>query len=137
MTTTNEKFYLAKYEDNWADEFNIYGFEIMDQRQYDFLNVAIDNMIDKVGEFNYYFGTNEDIDYTSTAKIRRALTFQVISKEEFETLKKLGLGCFGKDFASSLVERYVDYMEEEEFELVEEESTYFFDQWSKTKRNIE
>jgi hypothetical protein len=136
MTTTNEKFYLVKYEDNWADEFDIYGFEIFNQRQFDFLNVVI-NDIRKVGDFEYYFGTNEYIDYTSVQGVRNALEFKEISKEEFETLKKLGLGVYGEDFASSLVERYVDHLEEEEFEAIQKEWDYFLDEWSKAKWNRE
>lgn len=137
MTTTNETFYLVKYEDNWADEFNIYGLEILDQRQYDFLNMVIENVIDKVGEFNYCFGTNEDIDYKSTARIRKALTFQSITKEEFETLKKLRLGCYGREFVSSLVEHYASFLEDEDFEPLKEENDHYFDQWSKAKWNRE
>lgn len=51
--------YLLKFNKDWADEFNVHGFRIVDEEQFNSLN---EKLSDNEEEFNFYFGTNEGWD---------------------------------------------------------------------------
>lgn len=49
---------LVKFEKNYADEFDVYGFKIFDKEEWDILFEEIKNS-DKKTSYNCSFGTNE------------------------------------------------------------------------------
>lgn len=83
---------LVKYCSNWADEFDIHGFAIMNDEEY--LQWIED--FRKAKEFNYdwYFGTNEFINYWDEED------WSVINLNKEETL--------GIVFALDLEKQYYD-----------------------------
>jgi hypothetical protein len=55
--------YLYKFERNWADEFDVYGFAIFGEAEH----AAIQAYIEKYADYriNYCFGTNEEFEEDS------------------------------------------------------------------------
>lgn len=62
---------LVKYEDNYADEFDIVGFKIMTEQEYfewrDMVEKSFlfdeDNQVRDTTDREFYFGTNEFVTY--------------------------------------------------------------------------
>lgn len=87
----NTKYYIAKYNGNYADEFNVYFHMVMTEE--DLLNIK-----DAVSKTNwedkeFYFGTNEYITL-STEEIMEYLSNAIeITEEQFNVLFDLNLHC--------------------------------------------
>lgn len=85
------KQYLVKFEDNWADEFDVQGFQIMNQEELD----SYFNAIDNYGYFMpgereiFYFGTNQSLGWDSKEDFLSCLTITEISEEQANTIKEL------------------------------------------------
>lgn len=79
---------LLVYDDNWADEFNISAWQIIDKDKWESLR---DQFLEKVGENNFCccFGTNEEIDYDNASAFIDQIAERPISAEEFKTIKKV------------------------------------------------
>ncbi len=95
------KYYLVKFNSNWADEMSIYGHLAMKEKEY----LVWKNRIDSFKfPINCYVGTNEDIDIT-----KADYSTQEISEQEYKTLKKLKLLDIGSSNCITL-----EYHEENE-----------------------
>lgn len=85
----NTKYYLVKYNGNYADEFDVYFHIVMTEE--DLLNIK-----DAVSKTNwedkeFYFGTNECITI-STEEIMEELSNAIeITEEQFKVLSDLNL----------------------------------------------
>ena len=57
----NNKTYLIVWDQDWADEFNLFGFDIVTGTWYKAILNAIDNYLKdhKNKEFEFWFGSNE------------------------------------------------------------------------------
>lgn len=83
------KYYLVVYNDNYADEFDVYFHTVMSEEQ---LKEA-KNLISKTDwvDEEFYFGTNESI-LVSTEELMEYLEHpKEITEEEYNVLSKLGL----------------------------------------------
>ncbi len=87
---------LIIFEDNWADEMDIYGFSIMSQEKWKY----------KVNETNnttfpreVYFGTNEFNIYETPDEFLSRFKVKHLKTAEFQILIKL----FGREFGKFLV----------------------------------
>lgn len=85
---------LVKFDKNWADEFDVYGFKLMTPEQYA-------ELIDNVDKLTFSFGTNEgwdeqgDFDASDfTAKELTALDESALILL-FPELKYGSSGCYG------------------------------------------
>lgn len=129
MTTTNEAFYLVKYEDNWADEMDVSGHIILNERQLNTLKDAIK----QINNFTFYVGTNEDIDYQDSKSVWSSLEVREISKDIVKELERVGFlsSGFAHNFVELIVEEYANQLEDDRemgFGSVEsDEIDYFFE----------
>ena len=102
-----EKYFLVTYEEDYADEFYVYGMKIFTKAEYiSFLNnQRYARHLERIGEIEtgdwkqieLYFGTNEWLSFDSVDEIIRALNVREITEQEYKTLKNLGLDSFGED----------------------------------------
>lgn len=108
---------LLIWDENWADEFDVYGFEFVD-------GVAVDTVIkvlervedgDPVSD-EYYFGTNEAVDLDSDTVLDTLKNASEPSEEELAVIiKYLGNGG-GEGFFGRICSRILDYDPEDDEE---------------------
>jgi hypothetical protein len=92
--------YLVKFGDDYADEFNVCGFCIVSKDVFDF-QMRIVELFWKENPGctkEFYFGTNEFMEYSSYQDIQETLTVTEISDEEILTFKKF----FGEDYTDQI-----------------------------------
>jgi hypothetical protein len=88
-----EKIYLVKFSSDWADEFDMNGFKVMSEEEFEKYKTGMNNE-----EYPYEagFGTNEWFDYEDAEDVMNDLTIVEISVSEAEVLTKLFTdGSFG------------------------------------------
>ncbi len=78
---------LVKSSVDYADEFDCKEFAIMTQTQYDAWLERVEKALEEQDEF--YFGTNEAVQFYNMAEFQNSLTITKITDEEFSTLDKL------------------------------------------------
>ena len=91
--------WLVKFYDNWADEMDIEGFSIMSTGQFIQWAKTVEEVAKKIDEghsFEWYFGTNEWINWDSGKDFKEAFSCEVITDEEANILKHLLLEEFDK-----------------------------------------
>ena len=91
--------WLVKLTDNWADEMDIEGFSIMSTGQFTLWAKTVEEVAKKIDEgrsFEWYFGTNEWINWDSGKEFKEAFSCEVITDEEADVLKRLLLEDFDK-----------------------------------------
>ena len=91
--------WLVKFYDNWADKMDIEGFSIMSTGQFTQWAKTVEEVakkIDKGRSFEWYFGTNEWINWDSGKDFKEAFSCEVITDEEANILKYLLLEEFDK-----------------------------------------
>jgi hypothetical protein len=87
MVHQNE-YVLVKFDNNWADEFDIKGFVALSKEKWDEYKRKIKETFGE-NEFNWYFGTNEDLIFEEGAvSYLKSFSESKISKSEFDFLKK-------------------------------------------------
>lgn len=96
---------LAKFQCNWADEHDVYGFRTFESKEevekiFTYVQAWFEENPGEV--IDLYFGTNEHIDLECFESFKESLTIIELTEEELETLKKL----FGPHW---LVENLIDY----------------------------
>lgn len=89
-----QKYYLLKYDYNWADEADFRGFQLVDQKGLDAINKGID---EAYYPREHYFGTNEEIIFEDASEVREGIEVIEITHIDYETLKNL----FGMGFGST------------------------------------
>lgn len=78
----DEKFYLLKYQADWADEMDVYGLAIKTATQ-------LANWKKKIPEsFVHHIGTNEEIEYDVGLTVLDDIEEVEISAAEFNTFRK-------------------------------------------------
>jgi hypothetical protein len=98
------KWYLIKYEDNWADEMDISSHTVIDEETHKkFLKALLKNP-----SFTMCVGTNEEIDYgTHGHRAEDAVCWKEMTQEEYNVLIRLGIARLGR-FAERFIERVID-----------------------------
>lgn len=89
-------FYCIHYHDNWADEMDIRGFSIMDEKKYERYTQIMNAIISDIEHgipFTYWIGTNESIEYNTVDDLWCA--FDVI---EFDVFPVSFEDVFGTSF---------------------------------------
>lgn len=109
-----QMYYLVKFYKDWADEFSVYGFNILKQEEWDQLAKELkERKKEQAG--TWYFGTNEGWDDDTIGDFYDALEPILITEKEKELFIKLfGREEFGifPDFEQILNSE--EYREEEE-----------------------
>lgn len=77
--------YLVKYEDNYGDEFDVYGLAVLTQEDKDYF----DNLKDEIFPLVHYIGTNEDIQYGNKEQLLSNYTWTKINEGEARVIAAL------------------------------------------------
>ena len=115
----NNKTYLIVWDQNWVDEFDLLGFDIVTETWYTAILNAIDNYLkdheDK--EFEFYFGSNECWPATLSDVKEILKDAKEINGKQLEVLNSLfGVSagqCFLEDVEDILIE--AGYLKEEDY----------------------
>ena len=117
---------LLIWDQNYADEFDIFGFELVDSEVVDLAIRVIENAEDEdpiAGECD--FGTNESIDLDSDSVLDALKNAKELTEEELEVITRcLGKGQ-GHTFFDRVCSRLLDYdseFEEEDRPLTDSEA---------------
>lgn len=111
---------LLKYEDCWADEFDVSSWQIVkadtwNSLKYNFLKKFKDK------EFSFCFGTNEEMFYSWGIEFINKIDIQILTSDEVKMIKKIfkctQMGQF--DFID-IIEYAIDSAEESDEESEEE-----------------
>lgn len=86
-----ERTYLVKFEADYADEFDVYGFRVMNESQFQEFTANLEKI--KFPQ-EVYFGTNEAVEFESLDEYKRAFKSKEIDRNEHLVLKRL----FGNDW---------------------------------------
>ena len=114
-----EKHYLLTFEDNYADEFDVYGSVIIDEDQYKDLYSVVAQAVntedyskldeDYTSDVFVSLGTNEDIEYGDIADLMNQVTCTELTEEEYNVLMKFKFHYFGfTGFWDTIAEAVVD-----------------------------
>ena len=86
---------LLKFEDNWADEMDVEGCEVITLERLKYFNERVEAYFLENDSLEYYIGTNECIEYTSAGELLSKYSVLTITETDYQTLNKLGLLKFG------------------------------------------
>lgn len=102
---SDKQYLLITVIQDWADEFDTYGFSIMLKSQYEEYLENIKKYFNEGGEpVEVCFGTNENHYYESADDVIDCLTIKNISEPEFKTIKNLIGITFGNVSALNVLD---------------------------------
>lgn len=90
-------YYLLSYVDNWADEFDVEGFIILTEEQVKTWKKALEmagEYMSRGHTYEFYFGTNEWIDYSNIEDFRVCFKLSKISDNEVAFIRNRLLGRY-------------------------------------------
>lgn len=104
------RYFLVKQSGNWADEFDTEGFHLFTETEWEHYKAKVKKIRFSGREF--YFGTNEFMEWDSADDYLNELDVKEISELEYHTVLKL----FGDDYGMffDVVEYSHDAGDEEE-----------------------
>jgi hypothetical protein len=117
----SKKYYLYKFEDNWADEADFSGFAIFTEEEKRKHEIGIKRAFKNGGSI--CFGTNEDNEYDSYEDVESTFEFEEITKQEYFTIKRLFGETFGHLGPLDESGNYEDSDEDDEDDEDDEEDT--------------
>jgi len=88
------KYYVCTFSDNWADEMDLEGFCLMTEDEKDEMIKDIKKRFRRGGSI--CFGTNEDNDYSDADEVLATLSYEQITKAEFDTIARVIGTSFGE-----------------------------------------
>lgn len=99
---------------NYADEFDVQGFEIIEKDRWDrLLSIAEEYFNSENAEpLELYFGTNEMIYFEDFRDVQDFFNIKEITDEECQVIEK----CFGKYYGICMFERVADLLIDNEEE---------------------
>ena len=106
------RYLLVKMVDDWADEFEICSSRAIavDDEEYKIFFDELEKLKARTEEITFCFGTNEDAYYETGEQFYNVIKVQEITKEEYDTLCKLGLNDFGNfDIVYEILDRYYNF----------------------------
>ena len=118
------KNYLVIFDGNYADEFDVSGFDIKSGST---LSKIFDNLENYDDRISIYFGTNEDLEFESGQELLDSLTITELSDSDKEVLKRLFGGAFGITNVLSRIEE--DFDDDDDYDAYNEELNDDDDEW--------
>lgn len=88
------KYYVCTFSDNWADEMDLEGFCLMTEDEKDEMIKDIKKRFKKGGTIG--FGSNESNDYDDADEVLATLSYEQITKAEFDTISRVIGTSFGE-----------------------------------------
>lgn len=105
---------LLTFREDWSDEFDVYGFVIVDR--YYFKDVKAYAELLEVKEIKeWYFGSNEAF-YETTTDMLNKYSIQEITLKETATLLKLLGSSYGHNFWEQIIDNIFDKMSEQQWQ---------------------
>ena len=102
MAKKTEKKYVVDTSFNWADEMDVDGFCILTQSELDKYKKLFEEADDDE-TFNYYCGTNEDVELTKDKVLNMLNEAQEITPEELKIIEKfVPYGCRNSEVLSQI-----------------------------------
>ncbi len=106
------KYYLGFWKSNWADEMDVEGFKVLNEEEYKLIVSQIEKFKNKYKgvsedeDYEVFFriGSNEDMCYDSKDDLISEISFEEISKEEYDSYIKR----FGHSFGFDNVFGYIE-----------------------------
>lgn len=85
----NPKQLLIEFNANYADEFDVEGFIVMSETQWEAHKAYAKKHFEENGHTECYFGTNESCDYSDYDDYMRAFNVTALSEQGYAVLKEL------------------------------------------------
>lgn len=103
--------WLIKWEEDWADEFYIFGIEVITSNYRNNLIERLKKAIDFGSDVweEYYFGTNEWMDFSFSCILKKLESAKELSEMESLVLAELGLENQGQIFLDMVNEKLIEY----------------------------
>lgn len=89
---TTPRFLVAEFEDNWADEFDVRGWQLFTSEDWQEFRKDFD--VDS--EFTVYVGSNQYIDYDEARDVLNQIQLFEVTEDEFNTIKRIFGGHSGR-----------------------------------------
>ncbi len=89
------EYLLVKFNDNYCDEFDVDGFNIMSEQEFKDYLEEWKKEIEKNGFDEFYFGTNECLTYEGVDEFEKRFTTEPLTEEEALVLKKFFKSSYG------------------------------------------
>lgn len=113
------KYYIAKFEDNCADEFDVYGFVVLDEEEYNnYMNICKeceelveDGKLSEFDDFEIGCGTNQSIYFENISDFILSPVIAEITESQYRTFIDLGMETYGFEFWDRIFEDYEDCIE--------------------------
>jgi hypothetical protein len=96
--------YLAIFTDNHGEEFDVHGFKIMTEKEVDEFEELANSI---TWSFEYYANT-ECLFFSNGEDFLSRIEFKEISKDEYNTLKKVFNGEFGTFIGEEYLKTILD-----------------------------
>jgi hypothetical protein len=107
-----DNYILIKFNCDYADEFDVYGFEISTRKKH---NEYVDKLAGypKMINAELYFGTNEVLEFDTVSDYMHCIDIKDITKEEYDSIERL----FGRYFGifPDLLEHLEDRDDEDDY----------------------
>lgn len=116
-TKTEKQLVLVKVNYNWADEADFPSFEIWEREKLAEAKKKVKKFFDNDCNFQYYVGTNEDVEFFCYEDVFSDVETKTVSQEEYEVLRKF----FGSGFGSPKLSDIIGKMNEVEEESKDDE----------------
>lgn len=104
------KFYFVKFEDNYADEFDLDGQFICTSDTLERYKEITEKYFSENDEFYFCFGTNEELEYNSAEELLSCYEIKEITEEQYDVLEEVDI-CSGIN-PLEMLEEQLDYYED-------------------------
>lgn len=85
-----DSYYKVNYSSNYADEFDVNGFQVFSGKEVNDLVLGIKKIF-KQGQFTHNIGTNECIEYSTMKELVATLSVKKITETQYKVLEDLNL----------------------------------------------
>lgn len=111
-------YYMLTWQANWADEMNVNGFIILNEKEYEKFIENSKKASKSRNSFEIGVGSNEDIYYENIDELFDSIFIEKITEEEYEVFKNHDLISFGETRGIEIIlydegKDYWDYNEDD------------------------
>ena len=104
-----QKYVLAIFNADYADEFDVSGFELVTEKYWTEFETKCKSVTKK---FDIYFGTNECLTFKNGQQLLSQINVTIITREEYITISRL----IGDSFGFGIIDSAESLFEEDEDE---------------------